>query len=330
MCNSILLRLDLVHLFLDPTDLLLLDVFTCLAFDFPTSESLSQLTLPQALAASLALFTLLAVADDQDVQRVLVLIRDPGVQMRVRLLPGAIPGPPPQQTRDAMNVRIDREALPPQTEQQHAARRLGPHALEAEHLAHGVLVAGLEQVVQRVRAVPLPGLVQDVDDDLGLALRQAAALDGLLQLGLAAVHDGVPPVAAAVRPVHGQLGARAVLVARVLAQDRPHQRVQHRPRVAAASAARRRHHLLGPVPVAVQAHEDLARQLALLGRRVRKVRERRRVAELGVLLQLLGLEVRCLFRCRLCWLLLLACAGGLCFGIVVCRLRLHLLAWLGW
>jgi hypothetical protein len=63
--------------------------------------------------------------------------------------PSSFPWHPTQLLRQPKHVRIDRERVPRQAEQQHARRRLRTDALEALERFHGVLVRVGVEIVER-------------------------------------------------------------------------------------------------------------------------------------------------------------------------------------
>lgn len=120
-------------------------------------------------------------------------------------------------------------------------------------------------MIERVAAVPVLCLVEDVHDDSTFDDAEAARLDCPLQLVGAVLDNGFPVVAAAVCLVHGELCARAVLVTGVLGQDCADQRVKNRRGISAAGDVARRDDCVGTAAVAVDGCEDAVSGGAFLG-----------------------------------------------------------------
>ncbi|KAL4910485.1 hypothetical protein BDW74DRAFT_171951 [Aspergillus multicolor] len=89
--------------------------------------------------------------DEEQVQRVLVLVGDAALHVPAGLLRRRIGRPPPQHARDAMDVRVHHEPLASQRQCQHTAGRFGSNPLQAQRLGHGLVVAQRVQCVQTVR-----------------------------------------------------------------------------------------------------------------------------------------------------------------------------------
>lgn len=103
--------------------------FNCLPFN----KHLPQLTLTHILSSSLTLITSLPMRHHQHMQTVFVFIGHPDIQMRLRSLSTCILGPPTQQPGYPPDVRINRKAFPPQTEEKHTRSRLRADTLEGQH-----------------------------------------------------------------------------------------------------------------------------------------------------------------------------------------------------
>ena len=148
---------------------------------------------------------------------ILVLVGDAGVEVGVSLVPGGRRRPPAEEAGDAVDVGVDGEALAAEAEEEHAAGGLGADAAEGDELAHGVVVAGGEQVIEGVGTVARVRLLQDGEDDAALDGGEPSTLDSSLQPLLTARRDRLPLVTASVLGVHAPLRSCAVCAACVLA-----------------------------------------------------------------------------------------------------------------
>lgn len=120
-------------------------------------------------------------------------------------------------------------------------------------------------MIEGVAPVPVLCLVEDVHDDSAFDDAEAARLDCPLQLVGAVPDDDLPVVAAAVCLVHGELCARAVLVAGVLGQDCADQGVKNGRGISAAGDVARRDDCVGAAALAVYGCEDAMSAGAFLG-----------------------------------------------------------------
>lgn len=125
-------------------------------------------------------------------------------------------------------------------------------------------------MVERVIPVLIFRLAEDVHDDFAFDDAETAGFDCSLQLVGAALDDGIPVIAPAVRLVHGELCTRAVLIAGVLGQDRADQRIEHRWGVSAAGDVVWRDDCVGTTTFAVDGCEDAMGAGAFLRRRMRE------------------------------------------------------------
>lgn len=226
----------------------------------------------------------------QYMQAIFILIRNPDIQMRLRGLSAGVPGFPAQQARYAPDVRVDREALAPQAEQQHAGRGLGADPLERQHLPVRVVGGRVVQVIEAVSPVFGVDLLQDAEDDLGFDVGQPPAADGVLEPVSATLDDGFPIIAASVGLIHAQFRARAVRAAGVLGEDGADQGVEDGGAVAAAGGLGWRDECGRALAWAVDVGEDFESQVAFRGCWVDEGWKGGLVGVLGVGFQLTGLE----------------------------------------
>lgn len=122
----------------------------------------------------------------------------------------------------------------------------------------------MEEVIEGVAPILCLCLAEDIHDDFALDDAEASRMDCSLQLLGAALDDGRPVIAATVGLVHGELCARAVLVAGVLRQDCADQGIENGGGVSAAGDGAWGDDGVGTFTFAVEGCEDAMGERAFL------------------------------------------------------------------
>jgi len=157
------------------------------------------------------------------------VVGDGLVEVSEGAFPGCRPRKPAQSLCDSEHMCVHRKEVSAETEQHHTACSLGPDALEGSQGLHGISVGeGAQEFEAQVGMDVLMDVVEEGMDSGSLGGSQAGTgeLKGVGDEGDGGEPDGVV-VALAEAAVEGQLGADRVSPGGVLAEDGPHQAVQH-------------------------------------------------------------------------------------------------------
>jgi len=117
------------------------------------------------------------VLDQQHVHLIPIRRRDHRLEDIVRLLRRRLRPDQFQPAGDAVDMRVDGEDRVFEREEQHAIRRLGPHAFERSQVVVGELFIHVREMLNVDRAAVGLDLLQDRLDARRLLVRQAADAD---------------------------------------------------------------------------------------------------------------------------------------------------------